>query len=150
MPYLIDGHNLIGAFPGMALSDPEDERKLLAVLEDFGRSSRSKSVVYFDRGRTGMGPLSVSGRMVTAHFVPPPRQADDAILAFLHARRDARQFTVVSSDSEIRLKARRAGAKVVSSAQFARKVIDSQHVWKKEKRPDDADELEEWLRAFNN
>jgi predicted RNA-binding protein with PIN domain len=148
MPYLIDGHNLIGAFPGMSLSDPEDERKLLEVLEEFGRSSRSKSVVYFDRGQTGMGPLSVAGRMVTAHFVRPPRRADDAILDFLRARKDARHFIVVSSDTEIRMKARRSGVKVVASGEFARQVVDAIYARKKEKQPDSTVELEEWLRLF--
>ncbi|MGB7538899.1 MAG: NYN domain-containing protein [Anaerolineales bacterium] len=149
MPYLIDGHNLIGAFPGMALSDPEDERKLLEVLEDFGRSSRRKLVVYFDQGRPGMGSPVISGRMVKAHFIPPPRRADDGILDFLRARKDARHFTVVSSDSEIRTKARRAGAKVVSSGEFARQVVDSIHDRKKENQPEAMVALEEWLRMFD-
>ena len=149
MPYLIDGHNLIGAFPGMALSDPEDERKLFEVLEDFGRTSRHKLVVFFDRGRAGMGPLSVSGRMVTAHFVPPPRRADDAILDLISRRRDARHFTVVSSDSEIRTKARRAGAKVVSSQQFARQVQHASINRHKENAPEEPENIEEWLRLFD-
>jgi hypothetical protein len=46
MPYLIDGHNLIGRFPGISLEDPEDERKLLEVLEIFARFSRHKVVVF--------------------------------------------------------------------------------------------------------
>jgi predicted RNA-binding protein with PIN domain len=148
MPYLIDGHNLIGAFPGLALADPEDERKLLQVLEDFGRFTRRKMVVYFDRGQVGMGPLSTSGRMVRAHFIPPPRQADDAIVDFLRRRKDARQYTVVSSDSEIRIQARRAGAKVIASDVFAREVRETVRGMAKEKPPEGPEDIETWLEIF--
>jgi predicted RNA-binding protein with PIN domain len=150
MPYLIDGHNLIGAFPGLNLADPEDERKLLGILEEYGRFSRRKSVVYFDCGRAEMGPLSASGRMVKAHFIPPPRRADDAILEFLRGRNDGRHFTVVSSDSEIRNRARRTGAKVVSSAEFAGEVRRALRTRSKEKPPQEPEEMEEWLRLFGN
>ncbi len=148
MPYLIDGHNLIGAFPGLALSDPEDERKLLEVLEEFGRFSRRKMVVYFDRGRPGTNPQFLSGRMVKAHFIPPPRRADDAILEFLRGRKDARHFTVVSSDSEIRSQARRAGAKILSSEEFARELRAVSHSPGKEKPPEEPKDIEIWLDLF--
>jgi predicted RNA-binding protein with PIN domain len=148
MPYLIDGHNLIGAFPGLTLADPEDERKLLEVLEEFGRSTRRKAVVYFDRGRPGMGPPALSGGMVKAHFIPSPRRADDAILDFIRGRKDARHFTVVSSDSEIRTKARRAGAKVISSEQFARDVRSAASSIRKEKPPAQPEDFELWMDIF--
>jgi predicted RNA-binding protein with PIN domain len=149
MPYLIDGHNLIGALPGLTLTDPEDERKLVEVLEEFGRSTRRKSVAYFDRGRPGMGPLSRSGRMVKAHFIPEPLRADDAILDFLRGRKDARHFTVVSSDSEVRSRARRAGAKVISSEQFAREVQRALKMRRKEKPPEEPEDIQHWLDLFD-
>jgi predicted RNA-binding protein with PIN domain len=148
MPYLIDGHNLIGAFPGLNLADPEDERKLLGILEEYGRFSRRKLVVYFDCGQTGMGPLSTSGRMVQAHFVPSPRKADDAIRDFLRGRKDARHFTVVSSDSEICVHARRAGAKVFSSKEFAREVQRTLRIHPKEKPPEEPEDIDHWLHLF--
>jgi predicted RNA-binding protein with PIN domain len=148
MPFLIDGHNLIGAFPGLNLSDPEDERQLLGILEEYGRLSRRKFVVYFDRGQTGMGPLSTSGRMVKAHFIPPPRRADDAILDFLHGRKDASHFTVVSSDSEVCVRARRSGAKVISAEQFVRELQAPLEADRTEKPSGNPDEIEDWLRLF--
>ena len=108
MPFLIDGHNLIGRFPGIALEDPEDERKLLDVLQAFARISRHKAVVFFDRGRPDGRTEFRAGRMVAAHFVLPPRKADDAIREFLRARGDRRHYTVVSSDAEVRARARGA------------------------------------------
>jgi predicted RNA-binding protein with PIN domain len=148
MPYLIDGHNLIGRFPGIELSDPEDERKLLEVLAVYARHSRRKAVIFFDRGMPGAGPPFHAGRMVTAHFVPPPRKADDAIYEYLRECRDARRFTVVSSDSEVRDRAKRAGAKVVSAEEFAREVIASARRGEKEKPSEAPKDIEEWLRLF--
>jgi predicted RNA-binding protein with PIN domain len=148
MPYLVDGHNLIGRFPGIELSDPEDERKLLEVLALFARFSRHKVVVFFDRGMPGANPLVRSGPMLAAHFVPPPRKADDAILDFLRGRRDARGYTVVSSDAEVCNRSRRAGAKVVSSEEFARRVRILVRKEEKEKPSEEPKDIEEWLRLF--
>jgi hypothetical protein len=86
--------------------------------------------------------------MITAHFVPPPRKADDAILDYLRERRDARRYTVVSSDSEVRDRARRIGAKVVSSEEFARLVLALARMGEKEKPSDAPKDIEEWLRLF--
>jgi uncharacterized protein len=148
MPYLIDGHNLIGRFPGISLADPEDERKLLEVLAVYARFSRRKAVIFFDRGIPGAGPALRAGRMVTAHFVPPPRNADDAILDYLRALRDPRSWTVVSSDSEVRERARRTGAKVVSAEEFARDVVAAVRTREKEKPSEAPKDIEEWLRLF--
>ena len=148
MPYLIDGHNLIGAFPGMALSDQDDEHRLLRILERFGHATRRTLVVFFDRGRPGMGPLFRAGSMVRAHFIPPPRQADDAILEFLRGRKDARHYTIVSSDAEVRDRSRRAGAKVVSSQDFAREVRMRLRQAGKEKPPEEPEDIEHWLDLF--
>jgi predicted RNA-binding protein with PIN domain len=148
MPYLIDGHNLIGRFPGIELSDPEDERKMLEVLAVYARHSRRKAVVFFDRGMPGARPHLRAGRMITAHFVPSPRKADDAILDYLRECRDARRYTVVSSDSEVRDRARRAGAKVISSEEFAREVLASVRTGEKEKPSEAPKDIEEWLRLF--
>ncbi|MBN2085417.1 MAG: NYN domain-containing protein [Anaerolineales bacterium] len=148
MPYLIDGHNLIGAFPGLALSDPDDENQLLRILEQFGHATRRKVIVFFDRGQPEMGPLSRAGSHVRAHFVPPPRRADDAILEFLRGRKDARHYTVVSSDAEIRDRSRRAGAKVVSSQDFAREVRDRMRQAGKEKPPEAPEDFDLWMDIF--
>jgi predicted RNA-binding protein with PIN domain len=150
MPYLVDGHNLIGAFPGLELSDPDDEHQLLRLLELFGRATRRRVVVFFDRGRPELGPLSRAGGMVRAHFIPPPRRADDAILDFLRGRKDARNYTVVSSDSEIRTRARRAGAKVTASWEFAREVQARLRRDVKEKPPEHPEDFDLWMDIFRD
>ncbi|MBN1438851.1 MAG: NYN domain-containing protein [Anaerolineales bacterium] len=148
MPYVIDGHNLIGAFPGLALSDPGDEHQLLRLLERFGAAARCKMVVFFDRGRPDLGPPVRGGGWVRAHFIPPPRRADDAILDFLRGRGDARHYIVVSSDTEVRRRALRAGAKILSAQEFLRRMRFVPHPMEKEKPPPDAEDFDLWMDIF--
>ncbi len=120
MPYIIDGHNLIGRTPGLDLSQDQDEARLLAMLRRFSARSGKKITVYFDRRAPGApDPPSVGG--VQAIFVRAPRTADQAIEA--HLRRlagEAHNWTVVSSDRAVQRAARRAGARVISSEEMAR------------------------------
>ncbi len=119
MPYLIDGHNLIAEVPGIRLGSVDDEAQLIGVLRAYCERTRSRATVYFDRGRPAAEAPASSGR-VTARFVPSPRNADQAILRHLERLGgDARNWTVVSSDREIQTAAARAGARRVSSREFA-------------------------------
>src|SRR3990172_5405302 len=109
MPYLIDGHNLIGRITGLSLDDPDDEARLLATLRSFCARQKVKATVYFDGGVPGRTrPPSGSG--LTARFIVPPETADDAILNHLsRLGREARNWMVVSSDAAVVGAARRAG-----------------------------------------
>lgn len=117
MPYIIDGHNLIGALPGIDLSDPEDERRLAEELGAFARRTRRRLTVYFDRGTPGAH--DVRSGLVTLKFVSG-RSADQAIAEHVHRLGgDVHNWTVVSSDREVQAEARAAGARVLSSQEFA-------------------------------
>ena len=153
MPYLIDGHNLIGRMPGISLRDPDDEAKLLARLRTYCARQGTKATVYFDRGAPGhSGPPSVSG--VTAHFVTSPATADGAIGRHLHRLgRDARNWTVVTSDASVAETARRSGARVRSSEGFAQELATALTLAappEKPEGPPSDDELERWERLFRS
>jgi len=122
MPYMIDGHNLIGAMPGHRLEDPDDEANLIARLQKFCAASGKAATVYFDRRSPGRADRLRVGRL-TVRFVAESSSADQAILAHLRRLRgDARNWTVVSSDGEVAAAARRAGAKALMSASFLRQL----------------------------
>jgi len=149
MPHLIDGHNLI-PHAGLRLADPNDEAKLTAMLlRYFARTGRS-GTVYFD-GRASGAPARGSSRHLTVRFVAPPRTADDAIRAHLtRLGADAHNWVVVSNDQAVRRAATRAGARAVSSGEFARelRLAASPAV---DEKPDGGltpDELEEFERLF--
>jgi predicted RNA-binding protein with PIN domain len=122
MPYLIDGHNLIGAMPGHRLADPDDEAALIAVLQRYFAASGTGATVYFDRRAPGRADPPRMGRL-TIHFVAASSSADRAIRAHLdRLRGEARNWTVVSSDGEVAAAARRAGARTLTSASFLRQL----------------------------
>lgn len=152
MPYIIDGHNLIAALPDVSLADIDDEQQLLEKLDRFCASTRRKVLVFFDQGQIEAGLLQ-SGHFLRAVFVRPPRTADDAIRAELKKLgRNAVNWTVVSSDREVKHAAQEAGASTVDSQAFAEKLI----LLNDEVEPDKSevtlsdDELEDWLRLFQS
>jgi predicted RNA-binding protein with PIN domain len=151
MPYLVDGHNLVPHVPGLSLSALDDERRLIDLLRTFARRTRRKVTVYFDRAAPGGAPAA-SGSPVTARFVSSPDTADRAIQRHLkRLGREARNWTVVSSDNEVRQAARIAGARSQTSQDFARLLLEGPVSTSPEEKPDPPfgqDELEKWASLF--
>ena len=151
MPFIIDGHNLIPRIPGLSLATVDDEHQLVRRLQAFCRKTGKRVEVYFDNA-----PPDQAGRksfgMVTAHFVQQGRSADAAIQTRLSSlRRNAPNWTVVSSDREVARFARQVGAKSQSAEQFARSLIGYKST--EDQEANHATELneaevEKWLQIF--
>ena len=153
MPFIIDGHNLIAALPDLDLSDLDDEIKLVEMLQGFCSRTQRRATVYFDRG-VPSGETTIKSGRVDVRFIRLPRTADDAILAhLLKLDKEAPNWTIVSSDREIRSAARRAGASVLHSDAFVQMIPASVITSDQSEKPlgalSDID-LEEWERLFNN
>ena len=119
MTLIIDGHNLIPHLPGVALSDPDDEEKLIRIIQDYCRAKRTTAEVFFDGAPTGFAGKKQFGK-VRAHFVRKGITADEAIMTRLkHLGKRARNISVVSSDRQVQQAARASHASVISSASFA-------------------------------
>ena len=153
MNYIIDGHNLIGKTPGLSLSMPDDEQRLIELLNLFGRGSRHKLEVYFDGAPAGQAGLRSHGR-VRAHFVSASSSADDAIkLRLRRLGKSAANWVVVSSDRSVQAAAHEAHAGVLSAEDFTRHVQATIQT-----RPDEGGdtanqplseaEVNEWLKIF--
>ena len=134
MHYIIDGHNLIPKIPGLKLSDPEDEKKLIDLLIPFLRLTRSRARVFFDRATDG-------------------QSADSAIIAHIHKLAgEARNHSLVSSDRMIQAAARARYVPIIRSEDFADMLIE-----KLEEDPERTQafegltvgEVEEWEALFN-
>lgn len=151
MPYLIDGHNLIPKL-GLRLDALEDEQQLAERLNEFSRLSRKKGLeVYFDNAAAGRAGTRQIG-LLKAHFVRRPLIADQAIrLRLKKLGKAAKNWTVVSSDHDVQNEARAAGAKWISSEEFAANVISvlrNGPASSEQKSPMSERELEEWLSFF--
>jgi predicted RNA-binding protein with PIN domain len=148
MPYLIDGHNLIGQTPGLSLADPDDERKLVVLLRTYLMRTRKKGTVFFDNGQPG-GTGQWSNSVLEVVFVRPTRSADDLIRQRLSSEKNPRGLIVVSSDQAVVQAALAKHARVQGSSEFAQQMT-SQPPATGEKRDGlvTKDEVLEWERLF--
>lgn len=125
MQYLIDGHNLIPKIPGISLSDPEDEMRLIETLQPWARAKRASVTVFFDRAATGQSKSKSFG-VIRAIFIPQGKIADTAIMEALSSLgKKARNFAVVSSDRMVQAAARSVHAQVISSDSFAQSLREN-------------------------
>lgn len=154
MPYLIDGHNLIGKIPDIDLNDPNDEALLVQKLSGFVARTKQKCTVIFDQGLPG-GESRMSTRGVKVIFAPHRSNADQLIMDRISKERNPKMLTIVSSDNEVLDKAKARGMQTLKSAEFA-ELIQRPAPPVKPGADEDAnlrltaDEVEEWLNIFSN
>jgi uncharacterized protein len=148
MPYLIDGHNLIGQTRGLSLADPDDERKLVVLLRTYLMRNRKKGTVVFDNGQPG-GASHWSNSVLAVVFARPSRSADDVIRQRLSSEKNPRGLIVVSSDQAVAQAAQAARARVQSSAEFARQMTSQPPtIGEKQDGLVTKDEVLEWEKLF--
>jgi uncharacterized protein len=152
MPYLIDGHNLIGQLPDISLSDPNDEAKLVQKLAGFAARTGKKIVVIFDSGITG-GKSRMSTGMVEVVFATPRSNADRIMMERIADAKDPLYWVVVSSDNQVLGAAQRRKMKAIRSNDFAQLMrpavaVDKEESDGREVYPSPA-EVEMWLKIFS-
>ena len=153
MPYLIDGHNLIPKF-GISFSDENDEEQLVGILQDYFRRTRKGQIeVFFDKAATGTNSGKIQS-FLKITFAKGGKSADDAILERLRGMgNNAKNWTVVSSDQYVQREAKRVGAAVMTSDEFAGVVRTELSKPSAQGNKGDtlsADEVERWMDLFNN
>jgi predicted RNA-binding protein with PIN domain len=149
--YLIDGHNLIGYLPDISLDDPNDEALLVQKLAGVMARLNKRCVGVFDYGLPG-GSSRMSTYAVQVVFASQRTTADKVIIARIGKIRDPINWTVVTSDREVRAIARGRNMTVMTSAEFAdfmqappKPEVDAgeaAHVSLS------AEEVDEWLKLF--
>ena len=154
MPYLVDGHNLIPHIPGITLKDLEDELALVQLLERFARQERTRVEVFFDQAPPSRAGSRSFGT-VRAHFIRQGLTADQAIISRLGKMgKEAKNWTVVTSDREILAEARSIHSKTVTSFAFAGRLAGlssaSGTLGNKGESPEISDqEVDYWLDQFD-
>jgi predicted RNA-binding protein with PIN domain len=153
MAYLIDGHNLIPHLPGLSLQAEDDEMQLVMRLQEFCRRRQKNVEVYFDKAPPGQDRTLKMGR-VSARFVPESTTADRAIRSRLkRLGKEAHNWTVVSSDLAVQSTARWAGARVISSQDFATLMTrvgkDASEEPERGDRALSQEEIDAWMKIFS-
>lgn len=147
---LIDGHNLIGAAPGLSLTREQEGREaLLRRIAAAKGAGGEPVVVVFDGNRPGAAKESRFGG-IRVVYAPAHGSADEEILRRTRAR-NPREVTVVTSDRELAGGVRALGGRVLGSEEFllrlARTRTNRRPTAVSEPAPEEA-EVEEWLRLF--
>jgi len=154
MPYLIDGHNLIPYIPGLSLKDLDDEIALIKVLQGFASQQKTRVEVYFDQAPAARAGSRSFGS-VRAHFVRQGTTADQAMIKHLsRIGKEAKNWTVVTSDREILVEAKSAHSQILRSSQFAAQLKSVKSRISSDADKGDAPEVPEgevdyWLDQFN-
>ena len=149
---MVDGHNLIPKIPGLSLEAPDDEQRLIELLQVYRRIRRHAVEVFFDQAPPGRAGRRQVGTIV-AHFVRQGRTADESIVARLdQLEKAARNWSVVTSDRQVQGEAKVRQAKVVSSEEFAAELAaalqDAQAAHHDDPGKMSDAELNEWLKLF--
>ena len=152
MPYLIDGHNLIAQMPGLALSDPDDEVRLVLRLRQYAARKKQKITVVFDHGIPGGWSRDLSTGPVQVVFAGSHTNADRVILERIREHKTPTHLKVVSSDGEIRRAAEARRAEAILSQEFVQ-LIDKPPPREPRRSARDnlslsKDEVKEWMRIF--
>jgi uncharacterized protein len=151
MPYLIDGHNVIGQMPGLSLEDPDDEAKLILIVRRWCSQERRKVTLIFDGGLPG-GKSSLSSSDVSVVFASDRHTTgDDLLLNRIRDEKNPNGLIVVTSDQRIVKAAKLRRMTVLSSQEFGQtlaKVGQAQAKAAKETAPNAA-EIAEWEKLFS-
>jgi predicted RNA-binding protein with PIN domain len=138
VPFLIDGDNLLGTWPGRRRSDAE-RRQLAMQLARLGARLGRRIVTVFD----GTPPPATSfGQDV--HFSGAGINADQLILELLQEQEDRRGWTVVTSDRSLGDQCRYLEARVERSDLFRKRLLRGGD----EEKPDREEDINYWLEQF--
>lgn len=152
MPYIVDGHNLIGQMASIQLDDPDDEAKLVMVLQRFAMRRQVAVSVVFDRGHYGKQRLGGNG--VHVRFARSSSDADAMIKSFLSQVARPGDWVLVTSDRAIIAVAEAVGTRVMSAREFAEILaeLDRPAAFDAERAAAHAhvrgDQVDEWLNIF--
>jgi hypothetical protein len=156
MQWLIDGHNLIGQMPGLRLDDPDDEAKLVDYLRRYCTRTGHRLTVIFDAGAGYHLAATKKQGGVTIQFARQGQTADHLIKQRLERVTNPQEVMVVSSDQAVQQAARQVRVRTLASGEFARQLLQTLASGPAAD-PDDraevklsADEVDEWLKFFNN
>ena len=157
MPTIIDGNNLIGCSPDIALDDPEARKKIIHLIKKYQKNKKNNLIIVFD-GKPDT--LFVESHSLDKFSVVYPRfgySADDEIKKILGGYSDCKAVTLVSSDRELKNFARKMGIKTLNSIEF---YYELKKVYRMSGKKEEKlkrihgkiskQEVDKWMKIFKN
>ena len=157
MAYLIDGNNFLGYISPANFRDPREKYSLIGRLLRFQHIKKARVFVVFD-GPPDFWLEDERFKKQKFSITYPPRgeAADSVIKKIISEQTDLRQFFVVSSDRDLKVFAKAAGAKTLSCAEFNKGLKIILREYRKEREIEKKEnnlsslELNLWLDVFKN
>jgi predicted RNA-binding protein with PIN domain len=125
MPFLVDGNNVMGQTPGWHRDKPGARRRLLGELAAFAAVARARVTVVFDGAPDADVPHGSAFKGVRVYYPPRGADADSVIERLVATARDRRGITVVTSDRRLAVECRAAGAQIMRSGDFRKRMATS-------------------------
>ena len=118
MPYIIDGNNLIGTSPDIAIEDIDGREKITVLVEKFQNRKNNNVILVFDgEPKNAAYENTINGKFKVLY----PRygmSADDVIKNMLEEYTNFKDVILISSDRELKTFAKKKGAKTINSIEF--------------------------------
>ena len=156
MPYIIDGNNLIGCSPDIALEDPEARSKLVAIIQKFQENKKNNVIIIFDGAPEGGVRHQEISSKFTIIYPHEGTSADSEIKKILDGFNYFKDVILVSSDGELKRFARKKGARTINSVEFYFELKRFSHVYvkkeEKQKRIETTlsdNEVDQWMKIFD-
>ena len=138
MPWIVDGDNVLGTWPGRTRSDAA-KRELVREVARIERARGRRMVLVFD----GTAPPGVSYG-ADVHFSGPGRKADAVILELLRRDKDPAGWTVVTGDRSLADQCRWIGARVEAPSALRNRLVGGAAG----EKPEASDDVDYWLKQF--
>ncbi len=157
MPYIIDGNNLVGSSPDIALEDPGAREKLLTIIQQFQEARKSSVTIVFDGAPWGGVRREEASSKLTVLFPREGCTADDEIRDILDGFNYFKDVVLVTSDRALKSFAKNKGARTVNSIEFHFELKRYSHIQsrktEKKKRIEvqlSDNEVDLWMKIFEN
>ena len=146
---IIDGHNLIGKYPGINFDGANAKQELLDILKKYKKAMDVKIIVVFDGAdKAGFGRYIEEG--IDIRF-SDNKQADDLIVDLCKKFSHARDTIIVSSDNEIINAAKKFGLIPKKSEDFVNDINNAIERFNSIEQTNDylsPVQIDDWMKYF--
>ncbi len=154
---IIDAWNVIWKIPEIAGFIPDDlalaRQRFNFLLQNYFQNKKVVYKIFYD-GQPGIIQSQSEIRKQDIVYSKNPENADLKIINFLKIQKKSGQWTVITSDNELKMKVKNIGANVLLSEDFIKKLnkrnLEKSLNPEKENPKVSKDEMDYWLDIFKN
>ena len=150
MHYIIDAYNLIGKLSTISLRDKNKEDQLIDIFKAFKKNKNDHFFIIFD-GKRNDSPYQSRQELdqISVVFTDILESADNFILRKLKEIANKSNFSVVTSDNEIKFSCKKQKINCINSESFFRFLSNKNNESINDNPEINKHEIDFWLKRFN-